>query len=105
MQQKIKISVYLSGNSLLIALHRRDMKTRNGLKRSNTSSTTHQEIETGGDNKAGGKTPAAEPAVAKWVVPNFFYLDDWRFLFVESVPLDTLMTMRLLCKDWRRVAT
>ena len=54
----------------------RDMKTRNDVKRSNTSSTTHQEIETGGDNKAGGKTPAAEPAVAKWVIPSFFYLDD-----------------------------
>ncbi|GMH99735.1 hypothetical protein TrVE_jg3911 [Triparma verrucosa] len=25
-------------------------------------------------------------------------------MFVENVPLDTLMTMRLLCKDWRRVA-
>ncbi|GMH73653.1 hypothetical protein TrST_g7186 [Triparma strigata] len=83
------------------------MKTRNGLKRSTAGSTTHQEIETGGDNngeKAGGKTPAAEPAVAKWVIPSFFYLDDWRFLFVESVPLDSLMTMRLLCKDWWRVA-
>ncbi|GMH96699.1 hypothetical protein TrST_g5294 [Triparma strigata] len=41
--------------------------------------------------------------VAKWVIPSFFFLDDWRFLFVENVPLDTLTKMRVLCKDWRRV--
>ncbi|GMI11925.1 hypothetical protein TrVE_jg12540 [Triparma verrucosa] len=76
------------------------------MKRSNAS-TTHQDIKTAGDNigegKAVGKGPAGEPAVAKWVVPSFFFTDDWRLgLFVENVPLDTLMTMRLLCKDWRR---
>ncbi|GMI04049.1 hypothetical protein TrVE_jg11201 [Triparma verrucosa] len=39
------------------------------------------------------------------IIPSFFFTDDWRLgLFVENMPLDMLMTMRLLCKDWQRVA-
>ena len=81
------------------------MNTSGSVKRSSVS-TTHQDIKTAGENsdEAVWKGPSGEPAVAKWVVPSFFYLDDWRFMFVENVPLDTLMTMRLLCKDWQRVA-
>ena len=53
----------------------------------------------------GRKVPVAEiyAAVTKRTLHDFFYTDDWRFLFVLNAPLDTLMKMRLLCKDWRRV--
>ncbi|GMH75010.1 hypothetical protein TrST_g8503 [Triparma strigata] len=83
------------------------MTSHGSLKRYNAS-TTHQDTETADNNgeshEEGGKTPA-EPTAAKWVVPSFFFTDDWRLgLFVDNVPLDTLMTMRLLCKDWQRVA-
>ena len=54
----------------------------------------------------GRKVPVAEiyAAVTKRTLHDFFYTDDWRFLFVLNAPLDTLMKMRLLCKAWRRVA-
>ena len=82
--------------------------TSHGSLKSYNASTTHQDTETADNNgeshEEGGKTPA-EPTAAKWVVPSFFFTDDWRLgLFVDNVPLDTLMTMRLLCKDWQRVA-
>ncbi|GMH82681.1 hypothetical protein TrST_g3577 [Triparma strigata] len=85
------------------------MNTKGGAKRS-YASKIHKTIEKGdgGDGEMQDEsenTPAAEPAVAKWVIHSFFFTDDWRLgLFVENMPLDTLMTMRLLCKDWRRVA-
>ncbi|GMH85331.1 hypothetical protein TrVE_jg7813 [Triparma verrucosa] len=66
------------------------------------ASTTHQKIETGREDD-GNQDEAGVAAVVNWTVPSFFFLDDWRFLFVENVPLDTLMTMQLLCTDWRRV--
>ncbi|GMI11445.1 hypothetical protein TrVE_jg945 [Triparma verrucosa] len=72
---------------------------------------TRQKIKTADGDDVGkhfneegeNNNPAAGPAVTKRTLHDFFYTDDWRRLFIENAPLDTLMTMRLLCKDWRRV--
>ena len=42
-------------------------------------------------------------SVAPFPKDDFLQTDNWRRLFIENVPVDTLLTMRLLCKDWRRV--
>ncbi|GMH96185.1 hypothetical protein TrST_g13187 [Triparma strigata] len=42
-------------------------------------------------------------SVAPFPKDDFLQTDNWRRLFIENMPVDTLLTMRLLCKDWRRV--
>ncbi|GMI14692.1 hypothetical protein TrVE_jg1571 [Triparma verrucosa] len=49
-------------------------------------------------------TPAAEPAASAWIVPPWFHTKEFMRHLIDYLTNDMLMMMRLLCKDWRRVA-
>ncbi|GMH67816.1 hypothetical protein TrST_g13513 [Triparma strigata] len=66
-------------------------------------SETQQKIE-GNDDDGEKRDKAEENGPAVVPADDFLQTDDWRRLFVENVPVDTLMKMRLLCKARRRVA-
>ncbi|GMH94635.1 hypothetical protein TrST_g5781 [Triparma strigata] len=91
-----------------ISYTERDMNTSSGVKHSNAS-TTREEIDTGGvdhgesQDEAGWKTPAAEPAAAKWVVPSFFHTKQFMRHFLDIIPINMLMTMRPLGSEWLEV--
>ncbi|GMH91352.1 hypothetical protein TrVE_jg9258 [Triparma verrucosa] len=71
-------------------------------------------IEDDREKQEGTKAPAKESVtmlkVAQLELSSAFPKDDflqtneWRRLLIEFIPTSTLMTMRLLCKDWWRVA-
>ena len=76
------------------------MNTRGG----SIVSETQQKIDPGDDDDGEKQDKAEENGPAVVPADDFLQTDDWRRLFVENVPVDTLMKMRLLCKAWRRVA-